>query len=155
MTSLHQMRDVTLHNKRRRHGWDMAFTAKALRAYDSRVIKYTNKLLEQLRKTEGKPTNMTDWCMWFGFDVMGKRPTRNISEGLGLKKTGDLAFGRKLRKCWEEPIYRFLGRRRDMERNRCNMGDATAMTQHVASIDSMTNTLQPKANTFKRRRDSR
>ncbi|KAH7014463.1 cytochrome P450 [Microdochium trichocladiopsis] len=76
-TSLHQMRDRAEHDKRRRAGWDKAFTTKSLRAYDSRVVKYADLLIGQLRKRSGQVVNATDWFLWYGFDVMG-----------------DLAFGR-------------------------------------------------------------
>ncbi|KXJ87901.1 cytochrome P450 [Microdochium bolleyi] len=77
LTSLHQMRDRAEHDKRRRAGWDKAFTTKSLRAYDSRVVKYADLLIGQLRKRSGQVVNATDWFLWYGFDVMG-----------------DLAFGR-------------------------------------------------------------
>jgi cytochrome P450 len=77
LTTLHQMRDKALHDKRRRHGWDKAFTTKSLRSYDSRILKYSNKLIERLKERSGQALNASEWCMWYAFDVMG-----------------DLAFGR-------------------------------------------------------------
>jgi cytochrome P450 family 628 len=71
MTTLHQMRDRALHDKRRRHGWDMAFTTKSLRAYDARVLKYTDQLLQQLRTRSGEVVNGTKWFKYFAFDIMG------------------------------------------------------------------------------------
>ncbi|KAJ1327353.1 cytochrome P450 family 628 [Microdochium nivale] len=91
MTSLHQMRDRAEHDKRRRFGWDKAFTTKSLRAYDSRVIKYAELLIGQLRKRLGQVVNATDWFMWYGFDVMG-----------------DLAFGRSFDNLAEARSHQYL-----------------------------------------------
>jgi len=66
------MRDRAEHDRRRRSSWDKAFTTKSLRAYDSRVVKYADLLIEQLRKRQGQTVNVTDWFLWYGFDVMGK-----------------------------------------------------------------------------------
>ncbi|KAI0481303.1 cytochrome P450 monooxygenase-like protein [Xylariaceae sp. FL0804] len=75
--SLHQMRDGALHARRRRHGWDMAFTTRSLRCYDARVVKYTDKLAAQLGKRDGRAVDATEWFQLYAFDIMG-----------------DLAFGR-------------------------------------------------------------
>ncbi|KAH8682042.1 cytochrome P450 monooxygenase-like protein [Xylariales sp. PMI_506] len=77
MTTLHQMRDKSLHDQRRRHGWDKAFTTASLRSYDSRLTKYANLLVSQLAQRSGQTVNATDWFNWLAFDIMG-----------------DLAFGR-------------------------------------------------------------
>ncbi|KIW03129.1 uncharacterized protein PV09_05771 [Verruconis gallopava] len=77
MTTLHQMRDKAMHDRRRRHGWDQAFTTKSLRAYDSRLIKYADTLVDQIRKRSGEVVNGTSWLNYLAFDVMG-----------------DMAFGR-------------------------------------------------------------
>ncbi|KAI8626135.1 cytochrome P450 monooxygenase-like protein [Xylariaceae sp. FL1651] len=77
LTNLVQMRDRAEHDRRRRHGWDMAFTTKALRAYDSRVLRYADLFVAQMHRRSGQTVNATDWLEWFAFDVMG-----------------DLAFGR-------------------------------------------------------------
>jgi hypothetical protein len=74
MTTLHQMRDKNMHDARRRHGWDKAFTTKSLRAYDSRLLKYSDGLVNQIRKRSGKPVNATSWTNFFAFDVMGQPP---------------------------------------------------------------------------------
>lgn len=71
MTTLHQMRDKNTHDRRRRHGWDKAFTQKSLRAYDSRQLKYTDQLIEQIRKRAGEAVNATMWLNYFAFDIMG------------------------------------------------------------------------------------
>ena len=72
MTTLHQMRDQAMHDRRRRHGWDKAFTTKSLRAYDSRQLKYADGLVNQIRKRTGKPVDATKWTNYFAYDVMGK-----------------------------------------------------------------------------------
>lgn len=54
-----------------------AFTASALRSYDSRITKHTQKLIQQLRRRAGTTVNAQEWIGFFAFDVMG-----------------DLAFGR-------------------------------------------------------------
>ncbi|RMZ86839.1 hypothetical protein DV736_g5937, partial [Chaetothyriales sp. CBS 134916] len=59
LTTLHQMRDKAMHDARRRHGWGKAFTTKSLRAYDSRLIKYADQLLAQIRRRTGEATNAT------------------------------------------------------------------------------------------------
>jgi hypothetical protein len=71
MTTLHQMRDKGMHDKRRRHGWDKAFTTKSLRAYDGRLLKYADGLVEQIRKRSGQDVNATNWTNYFAYDVMG------------------------------------------------------------------------------------
>lgn len=71
MKTLHQMRDRGMHDQRRRHGWDQAFTTKSLRAYDGRLIKYADTLVDQIRKRSGKTVNGTAWTNYFAYDVMG------------------------------------------------------------------------------------
>ncbi|KAI1338195.1 cytochrome P450 monooxygenase-like protein [Xylariaceae sp. FL0016] len=77
LTNLAQIRDRSLHARRRRHGWDEAFSMKALRAYDLRVVKYADQLVSQIHARSGDVVSATDWLHWYAFDVMG-----------------DLAFGR-------------------------------------------------------------
>ncbi|KAF1809510.1 cytochrome P450 [Eremomyces bilateralis CBS 781.70] len=77
MTSIHQMRDKRLHDQRRRHGWDKAFTTKSLRGYDSRIIHYADQLVDQIAERSGQVVNASKWLGYFAFDFMG-----------------DLAFGR-------------------------------------------------------------
>jgi cytochrome P450 len=72
LTNLVQMRDNAEHDRRRRHGWDAAFTTKALRSYDSRVIKYANQFIAQMNRRLGQSVNVTNWLEWYVFDVMGK-----------------------------------------------------------------------------------
>lgn len=80
LLNLVQLRDRTEHDRRRRHGWDLAFTTKALRSYDSRVIKYADQFVAQMQRRAGQAINVTDWLEWYAFDVMG-----------------DLAFGRSFK----------------------------------------------------------
>ncbi|KAH8691979.1 putative cytochrome P450 monooxygenase [Talaromyces proteolyticus] len=74
--SLHTTRSHTQHNKRRRI-WSPAFSDKALRSYEQRVLKYNKILIDQLATFSGKPVDMSKWFSLWSFDVMG-----------------DLAFGR-------------------------------------------------------------
>ncbi len=67
-----QLRDRAEHDRRRRHGWDLAFTTKALRSYDSRVIKYADQFIAQMQRRAGQAVNITEWLEWYAFDVMGK-----------------------------------------------------------------------------------
>ncbi|KAJ4026558.1 hypothetical protein NW752_001508 [Fusarium irregulare] len=55
----------------RRKTWDKAFTAKALRDYEPRVVKYTKQLTEQIAKTSGKPMNVSAWINFYTFDIVG------------------------------------------------------------------------------------
>ncbi|KAI0399882.1 cytochrome P450 [Xylaria palmicola] len=80
LLNLVQLRDRAEHDRRRRHGWDLAFTTKALRSYDSRVLKYADQFVAQMRRREGQAINVTGWLEWYAFDVMG-----------------DLAFGRSFK----------------------------------------------------------
>ncbi|ETN45185.1 uncharacterized protein HMPREF1541_10062 [Cyphellophora europaea CBS 101466] len=77
LTTLQQLRDKTMHNRRRRLGWDQAFTAKSLRGYESRILKYVSQLEASIRGAGARPIDITERIRWFSFDVMG-----------------DLAFGR-------------------------------------------------------------
>ncbi|RBR25622.1 uncharacterized protein FIESC28_01585 [Fusarium coffeatum] len=55
----------------RRKTWDKAFTAKALRDYEPRVVKYTKQLTQQIAKTEGEPMNVSAWINFYTFDIVG------------------------------------------------------------------------------------
>ena len=74
--SMHSTRSRTEHDKRRRI-WSPAFSDKALRGYEQRVLKYNKSLLERLDSFDGQPVNASRWFNLWSFDVMG-----------------DLAFGR-------------------------------------------------------------
>ncbi|CAF3494344.1 unnamed protein product [Fusarium graminearum] len=55
----------------RRKTWDKAFTAKALRDYEPRVVRYTKQLTEQIEKTKGNPINIGAWINFYTFDIVG------------------------------------------------------------------------------------
>jgi tryprostatin B 6-hydroxylase len=44
-----------------------AFTTKALRSYDGRLIKYTDQLIDQLRRRSGQVVNAREWVHYFAF----------------------------------------------------------------------------------------
>jgi cytochrome P450 len=46
-------------------------TVSAIRNYDGRVIRYANKLAEQLSTYESRPVNISKWLAFFSFDLMG------------------------------------------------------------------------------------
>ena len=50
----------------------MAFTQKSLRNYDSRVLKYTRQLSEQMHNRQGQDVNASTWMRFFSIDIMGK-----------------------------------------------------------------------------------
>lgn len=75
LLNLVQLRDRAEHDRRRRHGWDLAFTTKALRSYDSRILKYADQFVAQMQERAGQSVNITDWLEWYAFDVMGKTST--------------------------------------------------------------------------------
>ncbi|KAF5254107.1 hypothetical protein FANTH_989 [Fusarium anthophilum] len=68
--SLHATRDRQEHTIRRKV-WDRGLNAKAMRDYEPRIEKYTGLLMSQLQQRCGKPVDITDWCGFYGFDVMG------------------------------------------------------------------------------------
>ncbi|KAM0335212.1 hypothetical protein ACHAQA_000254 [Verticillium albo-atrum] len=70
VVSLQLVRDHKEHSRRRKT-WDKGFGSKALRDYEPRVVKYTDQLLDQIGKTEGKPLNVSNWFNFYSFDVMG------------------------------------------------------------------------------------
>lgn len=43
----------------------------ALRDYESRVIKYSDELMDQMKGFSGKPFNASLWLNFYSFDVMG------------------------------------------------------------------------------------
>ncbi|OJD32581.1 isotrichodermin c-15 hydroxylase [Diplodia corticola] len=62
------------------------FSAPTLKAQSHIVIGYVNMLVEQIRKREGTPLNMTDWYMWLAFDVI---TDLSFGESLGNVKDGE------------------------------------------------------------------
>ncbi|CVL12932.1 related to pisatin demethylase cytochrome P450 [Fusarium proliferatum] len=55
----------------RRKAWDRAFTTKALRDYEHRVLKYTKLLTDRIEEANGKPFNIALWVNFYTFDIMG------------------------------------------------------------------------------------
>ncbi|KAH7147578.1 cytochrome P450 [Fusarium sp. MPI-SDFR-AT-0072] len=55
----------------RRKAWDRAFTTKALKDYEHRVLKYTKLLTERIDDMKGKPFNVSLWVNFYTFDIMG------------------------------------------------------------------------------------
>ncbi|KAF4341678.1 cytochrome P450 monooxygenase 67 [Fusarium beomiforme] len=55
----------------RRKAWDRAFTTKALRDYEHRVLKYTKLLTDRIDDMKGKPFNVSLWINFYTFDIMG------------------------------------------------------------------------------------
>lgn len=92
--SLHSTIRKQDHSARRRI-WDSGFSAKALRSYEGEVKQTTEALLEQLSTLakEEKVVNLEEWCMFYGFDVMGKV---GFSRSFDLLGTGTLSRGVKL-----------------------------------------------------------
>ncbi|CZR47314.1 uncharacterized protein FPRO_08688 [Fusarium proliferatum ET1] len=68
--SLHMSRDKNEHSRRRR-AWDRAFSSKALRNYEPRVVKYTGQLLDRLEDTQDMPVDIAKWFKFYSFDTMG------------------------------------------------------------------------------------
>ncbi|KAF5565300.1 pisatin demethylase cytochrome P450 [Fusarium napiforme] len=68
--SLHMSRDKNDHARRRR-AWDRAFSSKALRDYEPRVVKYTSQLLDRLEQTQDIPIDIAKWFKFYSFDTMG------------------------------------------------------------------------------------
>lgn len=71
LTTIQQMREKHVHDKRKRDAWDPAFTPKALRNYDPRIMKHVNQLMAHLKKIAGQKVNASTWFGYFTFDVMG------------------------------------------------------------------------------------
>ncbi|KAL7767272.1 hypothetical protein ACKLNR_001573 [Fusarium oxysporum f. sp. zingiberi] len=68
--SLHMSRDKNDHSRRKR-AWDKAFSSRALRDYQPRVVKYTNLLLDRLEQSQGTPIDIPKWFKFYSFDTMG------------------------------------------------------------------------------------
>ncbi|KAF4446983.1 hypothetical protein F53441_9454 [Fusarium austroafricanum] len=69
-TNLLADRDKKSHAHRRK-AWDRAFTAKSLRGYEHRVVKYANLLIDQIDNMKGKAFNLSTWINFYTFDIMG------------------------------------------------------------------------------------
>ncbi|KAL3441549.1 cytochrome P450 [Aspergillus insuetus] len=68
--SLNSTRDPEVHRRRRR-AWDRGFSMKALATYEPRVQHKVDVLASQIRARIGQPLNISQWTMYFAFDVMG------------------------------------------------------------------------------------
>ncbi|KIL86958.1 hypothetical protein FAVG1_09511 [Fusarium avenaceum] len=83
-------RDKKSHASRRKT-WDRAFTAKAVRDYEPRVVNCTKLLTDQIDKTIGEPLNISMWFNFFTFDIVG-----------------DLAFGNSFNMLRDGIKHKFL-----------------------------------------------
>ncbi|KAF2146894.1 uncharacterized protein K452DRAFT_242083 [Aplosporella prunicola CBS 121167] len=86
--SLAMTRDKKFHSQRRRV-WDKAFSPKALKDYESRVIGHCNDLISQMTASDSKPVNATDLADYYGFDVMGDLV---LGKSFDMLKTGEAPF---------------------------------------------------------------
>ncbi|RKL23060.1 hypothetical protein BFJ68_g1266 [Fusarium oxysporum] len=68
--SLHMSRDKNDHSRRRR-AWDSAFSSKALRDYEPRVVKYTSQLLNRLEQSQATTIDIAKWFKFYSFDTIG------------------------------------------------------------------------------------
>ncbi|RAK99283.1 cytochrome P450 [Aspergillus ibericus CBS 121593] len=69
-TSVNTTRDPALHRLRRR-AWDRGLGVKALAQYESRIISKAESLITELKCRLNKPLNISQWTMFYSFDVMG------------------------------------------------------------------------------------
>ncbi|KAK5627603.1 hypothetical protein RRF57_003318 [Xylaria bambusicola] len=113
LLNLVQLRDRAEHDRRRRHGWDLAFTTKALRSYDSRVLKYADQFIAQMQRRAGQAVNVTDWLEWYAFDVMG-----------------DLAFGRSFKALEHGQSHIYIDTMHQNERPTAGMPRHNAMVRY-------------------------
>ncbi|KAL8644641.1 MAG: hypothetical protein Q9226_007666, partial [Calogaya cf. arnoldii] len=74
--SLQTTRSRTEHDQRRRL-WSAGFSDKALRGYETRMLKYRRKLLSQIEAFGSQPVDVSKWFNLYTYDTMD-----------------DLAFGR-------------------------------------------------------------
>ncbi|ETS80880.1 hypothetical protein PFICI_08409 [Pestalotiopsis fici W106-1] len=74
-SSLHMTRDHESHRLRRK-AWDKSMSVKgniiALASYEPRIMSGVNALVAQLKQRGEDGVNMTDWSMFFSFDLMGQ-----------------------------------------------------------------------------------
>ncbi|KXJ88976.1 cytochrome P450 [Microdochium bolleyi] len=67
--SLHMCRDHDAHRQRRK-AWDKALSVKALNSYEPQIKAQVDALIRQLY-SHGQ-VNITDWSMFFAFDLVGQ-----------------------------------------------------------------------------------
>ncbi|KAH7073023.1 cytochrome P450 monooxygenase-like protein [Paraphoma chrysanthemicola] len=103
IVSLQQVRDKSIHDKRRRI-WDHGFAAGSLRVYEDRIMAHASTLLSQLRAQGGNVTSATKWFQLYGFDVM-----TDIAFGrsFDMTKTGKAHPALELMKKSLEPVGLF------------------------------------------------
>ncbi|KAK0660783.1 Tryprostatin B 6-hydroxylase [Cercophora samala] len=70
--ALFAARDRSVHSRRRRD-WQPAFSPQAIRHYEEKVLSHINELDQQLelKAKTGAVVNVTDFLLWFTFDLMG------------------------------------------------------------------------------------
>ncbi|KIW74868.1 hypothetical protein Z517_11638 [Fonsecaea pedrosoi CBS 271.37] len=68
--SINSTRDMQIQRQRRR-AWDRGFSIKALSTYEPRVKSKTDLLVSRIGAFAGSPMNITEWSMFYTFDVMG------------------------------------------------------------------------------------
>ncbi|KAJ1325421.1 cytochrome P450 family 628 [Microdochium nivale] len=68
--SLHMCRDHEAHRQRRK-AWDRALSVKALNSYEPAIKTQVDALVRQLYWRGEAGLNVTDWSMFFAFDLIG------------------------------------------------------------------------------------
>ncbi|CZR49867.1 uncharacterized protein FPRO_16074 [Fusarium proliferatum ET1] len=119
--SLHMSRDKNDHSGRRR-AWDRAFSSKALRDYEPRVVKYTSQLLDRLDQSQDIPIDIAKWFKFYSFDTMGDlafgQSFNMLTDGakhpfMALVESHMVMAGTFSQLIWMFPLFRvmpFLGR---------------------------------------------
>ncbi|ROW01204.1 hypothetical protein VSDG_02711 [Cytospora chrysosperma] len=69
--SLHMTRNFNDHRNRRR-AWDRGVAIKALATYQPRIEEKAALLSKQMQNRAGQAVNVTDWSMFYSFDVVGE-----------------------------------------------------------------------------------
>ena len=68
--SMQTTRHRATHDKRRRI-WSAAFSDKAIRSHEERIMIYQDKLIAQIAAFGEQPVNVAKWFSLYSFDVMG------------------------------------------------------------------------------------
>ncbi|KAF2149681.1 putative P450 monooxygenase [Myriangium duriaei CBS 260.36] len=92
MTSMHTTRDKALHDKRRKV-WVPAFSEKAVRDYESRIVPLSDLLIKKIGETESAPTNITLLFNLFTFDTMALLA---FGRDYGMLERGEKHYALKL-----------------------------------------------------------
>ncbi|KAK8134836.1 hypothetical protein PG984_006848 [Apiospora sp. TS-2023a] len=69
-TTLQMCRDRVLYRRRRR-AWDKGLSIKALATYVPRIKSHADLLVQRLRERAERPVDVTQWSMFFAFDMIG------------------------------------------------------------------------------------